>query len=143
MRRREFLLVLGSATTAARGLRAQQKTIPVIGYLDSGSRNSEKGSEFVYDADNGEVLEYAGASGAAPVLVRPGTRRGAGADERGVREPRDDILRHPGLGHRYPDPGGTLANSGYQPYGENPAAGSSPASTLNSAGDAAQRASST
>jgi len=37
MRRREFLLLLGGAMTAARALRAQQKPMPVIGYLSSGS----------------------------------------------------------------------------------------------------------
>jgi putative ABC transport system substrate-binding protein len=37
MRRRELLLVLGGAMTAARRPRAQQKTIPEIGYLNSAS----------------------------------------------------------------------------------------------------------
>ena len=37
MRRRELMLLLGGAMTAARGLRAQQKAMPVIGYLSSGS----------------------------------------------------------------------------------------------------------
>jgi putative tryptophan/tyrosine transport system substrate-binding protein len=37
MKRRELLLVLGAAMTAARGVRAQQKTMPVIGYLASSS----------------------------------------------------------------------------------------------------------
>ena len=35
MRRRELLLLLGGALTAARTLRAQQKAIPVIGFLGS------------------------------------------------------------------------------------------------------------
>jgi hypothetical protein len=37
MRRREFVLVLGGALTAARSLHAQQKAMPVIGYLNSAS----------------------------------------------------------------------------------------------------------
>ena len=37
MNRREFMLVLGGAMTAARTLRAQHKAMPVIGYLGGGS----------------------------------------------------------------------------------------------------------
>jgi putative tryptophan/tyrosine transport system substrate-binding protein len=37
MRRRELMLFLGGAMTTARALPAQQKSIPVIGYLSSGS----------------------------------------------------------------------------------------------------------
>jgi putative ABC transport system substrate-binding protein len=37
MRRRELMLLLGGAMTAARGLRAQQKAMPVIGYLNGTS----------------------------------------------------------------------------------------------------------
>jgi len=40
MRRRELLLVLGGAMTAARALRAQQKAMPVIGFLGTGSANA-------------------------------------------------------------------------------------------------------
>jgi putative tryptophan/tyrosine transport system substrate-binding protein len=35
MRRRELMLLLGGAMTAARALRAQQKAMPVIGVLGS------------------------------------------------------------------------------------------------------------
>jgi putative tryptophan/tyrosine transport system substrate-binding protein len=37
MRRRELLLLLAGAMTAARPLGAQQSTVPIIGILDSGS----------------------------------------------------------------------------------------------------------
>src|SRR6266700_2455948 len=36
MTRRELMLLLGGAISASRSLRAQQKAIPVIGYLNSG-----------------------------------------------------------------------------------------------------------
>jgi hypothetical protein len=36
MNRRELILLLAGALTAARDLRAQQKAMPVIGYLSSG-----------------------------------------------------------------------------------------------------------
>src|SRR5690348_1602397 len=37
MRRRDFILVLAGAMTMARALRAQQKEMPVIGFLSAGS----------------------------------------------------------------------------------------------------------
>ena len=37
MRRRELMLLLGGAMTAARALRAQQKAMPVVGFLGVGS----------------------------------------------------------------------------------------------------------
>src|SRR4029077_1521946 len=41
MKRRELLLLLGGAMTAARSLSAQQKAMPVIGFLDSTSPGSD------------------------------------------------------------------------------------------------------
>src|SRR5947209_7462797 len=40
MRRRELMLLLGDAMTMVRPLRAQQKAMPVIGYLNCASRGS-------------------------------------------------------------------------------------------------------
>ena len=37
MNRRELMLLLGGATIAPRALRAEQKAMPVIGYLSTGS----------------------------------------------------------------------------------------------------------
>ena len=47
IKRREFLLLLGGAMTAARPLRAQQKAMPVIGYLGIGGWSSNRSSPFV------------------------------------------------------------------------------------------------
>jgi putative tryptophan/tyrosine transport system substrate-binding protein len=40
VRRRELMLLLAGAMTAARGLHAQQKAMPVIGFLGTGSANA-------------------------------------------------------------------------------------------------------
>jgi putative ABC transport system substrate-binding protein len=40
VRRRELMLLLGAAMTAAHALRAQQKAMPVLGYLSGGSSGS-------------------------------------------------------------------------------------------------------
>jgi putative ABC transport system substrate-binding protein len=43
MKRREFILMLSGAMTAARGLRAQQKAMPVVGYLSTFSPPADLG----------------------------------------------------------------------------------------------------
>ena len=67
MRRRELVLLLGGAMTAARGLRAQQKAMPVIGFLANGSRVSLAGfiaafnqglRETGYVEDQNVAIEY-------------------------------------------------------------------------------------
>jgi len=46
MNRRELVLMLGGAMTAARGLRAQQKAMPVIGYLGSAGPSAHYAAAF-------------------------------------------------------------------------------------------------
>jgi putative ABC transport system substrate-binding protein len=48
MRRRELMMFLGGAMTATRALRAQQKAMPVIGYLSSGSPTAPFMAAFRY-----------------------------------------------------------------------------------------------
>src|SRR5438034_10783761 len=71
-RRRELMLLLGSAMTAARGLRAQQKTMPVIGFLSSASRDAYASfvpafrqglSEAGYVEEQNVAIEYRWADG--------------------------------------------------------------------------------
>src|SRR5262245_28704778 len=47
MRRRELMLLLGGAMTAAGGLRAQEKGLPVLGYLDTGSPGSSPARSYL------------------------------------------------------------------------------------------------
>ncbi|MGH7062850.1 MAG: ABC transporter substrate-binding protein [Stellaceae bacterium] len=72
MRRRELMLVLGGALTAARGPRAQQKPMPVIGYLATGSPHPTAPSvaafrqglsETGYVEGQNLTIEYRGAEG--------------------------------------------------------------------------------
>src|SRR5438309_5530884 len=72
MRRRELMLLLGSTMTAARPLRAQQKSMPVIGFLSSVSSGSSAPymaafhqglSETGYVEGQNVVIEYRWAEG--------------------------------------------------------------------------------
>jgi putative ABC transport system substrate-binding protein len=72
MNRRELLLLLGGAMTAARALRAQQKAMPVIGYLGSGSPSTSAPfvaalrqglSEMGYAEGQNLAIEYRWAEG--------------------------------------------------------------------------------
>ena len=50
MRRRELMLLLGGAMTAAGALRAQRKAMPVIGYLAFGTSDSAAALAAAYPA---------------------------------------------------------------------------------------------
>jgi putative ABC transport system substrate-binding protein len=70
MRRRDFIILLaGGALTAARGLRAQQKAMPVIGYLATGSPGASLAafhqglSETGYVEGQNVAIEYRWAEG--------------------------------------------------------------------------------
>ena len=72
MNRRELMLLLAGAMTAARALRAQQRAMPVIGYLASGSPDSSAPSvtgfrqglsETGYVEGQSVVIEYRWAEG--------------------------------------------------------------------------------
>jgi putative ABC transport system substrate-binding protein len=60
MRRRELLLLLGGAMAAARPLRAQQKAMPVIGYLSPGSPGALAPSLAAFHQGLGETGWVAG-----------------------------------------------------------------------------------
>ena len=69
MRRRELMLLLGGAMTAARALRAQQKAMPVIGYLSGTSPGPylamyrQALSEMGYAEGQNLAIEYRWAEG--------------------------------------------------------------------------------
>jgi putative tryptophan/tyrosine transport system substrate-binding protein len=69
MRRRELILLLGGAMTTARALRAQQKAMPVIGYLGSTSPGTylalyrQALSELGYVDGQNVAIEYRWAEG--------------------------------------------------------------------------------
>jgi putative tryptophan/tyrosine transport system substrate-binding protein len=74
MRRREFVLLLGGMMTVGPALRAQQKAMPVIGYLTTGSPNPNSPnpnlaafrqglSETGYVEGQNVAIEYRGAEG--------------------------------------------------------------------------------
>jgi ABC-type uncharacterized transport system substrate-binding protein len=72
MRRRELMLLLGGAVVAPRSLRAQQKVMPVIGYLNPGPAGPagpfvaafrEGLSQARYVEGQNVVIEYRGAEG--------------------------------------------------------------------------------
>ena len=70
MRRRELMLLLGGAMTAAPAVRAQQKAMPVIGFLGTGSANAlllapfRQGlSETGYAVGQNVAIEYGWAEG--------------------------------------------------------------------------------
>src|ERR1700738_1604268 len=71
MNRRELMLLLGGMMTVGRGLRAQQKAMPVIGYLNGGSPGTgtyeaafRQGlSETGYTEGQNVAIEYRWAEG--------------------------------------------------------------------------------
>ena len=86
MRRRELMLLLGGAMTAARTLHAQQKAMPVIGFLGSASRSAPLVAAFLeglaetgYVEGQNAAIEYRWAEGRydrLPALAAELVKRG-------------------------------------------------------------------
>jgi putative ABC transport system substrate-binding protein len=72
MRRRELLLLLGGAMTTARALRAQQKAMPVIGFLNGRSPGEAAGIVAAFRQGLSETGWVEGQSGnRIPLGARP------------------------------------------------------------------------
>ena len=138
MNRREFLLLLNSTVTAPSALHAQQKALPVIGYLSLASPGPFATSLAAFRQGLGEIgyvegqsvsIEYRWAEGqydrlpalAADLVARKvdvivaerRRRAGAGCKKRDLDDPDRLHRRRPGCGR----PRGQSRPTGRQPHG--------------------------